>query len=461
MFHGLGTPQQQPRNHPSNQYAQRLQQTPQNPVSNNAFNPNFMPQQAVSAQHAVQQQQQQVQHNGVQHNGMNPMGNGPVMQHPHSQHPQHPQMQQNVQQTVQQNMQQNAASMQQQNASNMGSSNMQSSNMQNAANMQHNTPNMQQAQVSSNGLQSNIQSNHQNSHQVQSNQSNQNITPSSDLGSSASPAIDPSLENHDHRIMTLPPEASYPTFDALFASAQAHARDEGYALVIGRSKRKKCGLKKALLCCDRSGTNRERIPLAEKKRRTTSRKTNCEFSFYANEEKGEWLLRWRAEGPDEEGVERGKGRYARHNHAPSDNPLEHPRHRRMAETTVAAVKAMQDAGLSARETLDILQAENPSALFKARDIYNARSGLTSGRIQVDPETLSSTPQRTVLSSDEKLRNELRKEIFDVKAELEDTKNKLEAARKQIKKYEMFIDICNQRIVIASDNAEAQGMSLFD
>lgn len=263
----------------------------------------------------------------------------------------------------------------------------------------------------------------------------------------------PDFENPYYPMMTQPPEAMYPSFDDLYAAAQAHAREHGYAFVIQRSKRKKNGLKKVLLGCDRNGVSRERMAPGMRKRKTTSRKTGCEFSVYADEEKGQWALKWRSDGSGHRGVQPGMGAYWRHNHPPSENPLDHPRHRKMDQGTVAAVKALKDAGVSARETIQILQAEKPDTLLTSRDIYNARSGLAHGRINIDPEVMEMTPNFTILSKEEKLRNELRTEIFQVRAELEETKNKLAAANKQLERYESFIDLINARVPVPRENTD--------
>lgn len=117
---------------------------------------------------------------------------------------------------------------------------------------------------------------------------------------------------------------------------------------------------------------------------------------------------------------------------------------------------LTEPGVSARETIQILQAEKPETLLTSRDIYNARSGLAHGRINIDPEVMELTPNFTILTKEEKLRNELRQEIFQVKAELEETKMKLAAANKQIEKYEGFIDLINSRVNVGRDNNDASG-----
>jgi len=117
-------------------------------------------------------------------------------------------------------------------------------------------------------------------------------------------------------------------------SAQTHALASGYALVIGRSKRKKNGLKKVLLACDRGGQYQERVGSDQRKRKTTSRKCGCEFGMYAIEERTEWLLRYRVEGNHDE-----------HNHEPSESPSEHPAARKLDAETIASVAALKSNGM--------------------------------------------------------------------------------------------------------------------
>lgn len=134
--------------------------------------------------------------------------------------------------------------------------------------------------------------------------------------------------------LSAPPGGSYPTFEALFAAAQAHALAHGYAFVIGRSKRDNRGLKKVFLICDRGGTNKEKVPGEQRQRKTKSRKCGCEFGVFGLENKTAWLLRGRIDGE-----------HLTHNHPPSESPTEHPGARKLDPKAIAAVKALEQNGI--------------------------------------------------------------------------------------------------------------------
>lgn len=141
-------------------------------------------------------------------------------------------------------------------------------------------------------------------------------------------------------MLSPPPGGSYPTFDALFSAAQAHALAHGYAFVIGRSKRDNRGLKKVFLICDRGGNNKEKVPGEQRQRKTKSRKCGCEFGVFGLEGKAAWTLRGRIDGE-----------HLTHNHPPSESPTEHPGARKLDPKAIAAVKALEENGQSAQKTV--------------------------------------------------------------------------------------------------------------
>lgn len=155
------------------------------------------------------------------------------------------------------------------------------------------------------------------------------------MGGQASPEHPPVAQGD---MLTAPPGGSYPTFEALFAAAQAHALSHGYAFVIGRSKRDNRGLKKVFLICDRGGTNKEKVPGEQRQRKTKSRKCGCEFGVFGLETKTAWILRGRIDGE-----------HLTHNHPPSESPTEHPGARKLDPKAIAAVKALEENGKSPPE----------------------------------------------------------------------------------------------------------------
>lgn len=136
-------------------------------------------------------------------------------------------------------------------------------------------------------------------------------------------------------MLSPPPGGSYPTFEALFSAAQAHALAHGYAFVIGRSKRDNRGLKKVFLICDRGGNNKEKVPGEQRQRKTKSRKCGCEFGVFGLEGKTSWVLRGRIDGE-----------HLQHNHPPSESPTEHPGARKLDPKAIAAVKTLEENGKS-------------------------------------------------------------------------------------------------------------------
>ena len=145
------------------------------------------------------------------------------------------------------------------------------------------------------------------------------------------PPADPPIVQGE--MLSPPPGGSYPTFEALFAAAQAHALAHGYAFVIGRSKRDNRGLKKVFLICDRGGNNKEKVPGEQRQRKTKSRKCGCEFGVFGLEGKTAWILRGRIDGE-----------HLTHNHPPSESPTEHPGARKLDPKAIAAVKALEENG---------------------------------------------------------------------------------------------------------------------
>lgn len=159
----------------------------------------------------------------------------------------------------------------------------------------------------------------------------QQLTPRNPLVCQAPFTESPSIVQGE--MLSPPPGGSFPTFEALFSFAQAHALAHGYAFVIGRSKRDNRGLKKVFLICDRGGTNKEKVHGEQRQRKTKSRKCGCEFGVFGLENRTAWLLRGRIDGE-----------HLMHNHPPSESPTEHPGARKLDPKAIAAVKALEENG---------------------------------------------------------------------------------------------------------------------
>ena len=334
-------------------------------------------------------------------------------------------------------------------------------------------------------------------------------------------------------LMSAPPEGgSYPSLEAVHKFVLSYCTSVGYAVVIGRSKKTVPGLKKVLFVCDRAGKPPRRVNPEQRKRKTTSRKCDCQFGFFAIEQRTQWTVRYR---PDTS--------HLSHNHGPSESPVLHPAARKLDSTMVAAVKALKDdgalpasnptattttkprakpkpkattrkkgaasagveavteeemgelsgaipesangsnasvTGVGVSETLEILQTENPHVPLLPRDIYNARAAITRNPTKVatgiaeNRPAIYSKPQTT---ADERIKSDLRRELAQAKEELrnlqeekqeqqkelDELKRKLDEKNKVIQRFEMFIDICNQRVILQrerlSDNDGVGGPNL--
>ncbi len=135
-------------------------------------------------------------------------------------------------------------------------------------------------------------------------------------------------------MMSAPPEGgSFPTLEAVHKHVLSYCTSVGYAVVIGRSKKTVPGLKKVLFVCDRAGKPPRRVSPEMRKRKTTSRKCDCQFGFFAIEQRTQWTVRYR---PDDV--------HLQHNHGPSESPLLHPAARKLDSKMVAAVKKLKDDG---------------------------------------------------------------------------------------------------------------------
>lgn len=135
-------------------------------------------------------------------------------------------------------------------------------------------------------------------------------------------------------MMSAPPEGgSFASLEAIHRYVLEYCTSVGYAVVIGRSKKTVPGLKKVLFVCDRAGKPPSRVSPEQRKRKTSSRKCNCPFGFFAIEQRTQWTIRYR---PDQS--------HLQHNHGPSESPLLHPAARKLDSKMVAAVKSLKESG---------------------------------------------------------------------------------------------------------------------
>ncbi|RYP51625.1 hypothetical protein DL769_010786 [Monosporascus sp. CRB-8-3] len=270
-------------------------------------------------------------------------------------------------------------------------------------------------------------------------------------------------------MMSAPPEGgSFPSLDAVHKHVLEYCTSVGYAVVIGRSKKTVPGLKKVLFVCDRAGKPPSRVSPEQRKRKTSSRKCNCQFGFFAIEQRTQWTIRYR---PDQV--------HLQHNHGPSESPLLHPAARKLDSKMVAAVKQLKEngtsriwkkdlevpgltvTGIGVSQTLEILQSQNPHVPLLPRDIYNARAAITRNPSKVEAGIAEQRPaiySKPAPTAEERIRSDLRRELArakeeldkvkeDSRKEIDDLKAKLREKEKIIRKFEMFIDICNERVMV--------------
>ncbi|KAJ3579821.1 hypothetical protein NPX13_g741 [Xylaria arbuscula] len=252
-------------------------------------------------------------------------------------------------------------------------------------------------------------------------------------------------------MMSAPPEGgSFPSLESIHRYVLEYCTSVGYAVVIGRSKKTVPGLKKVLFVCDRAGKPPSRVSPEQRKRKTSSRKCNCPFGFFAIEQRTQWTIRYR---PDQS--------HLQHNHGPSESPLLHPAARKLDSKMVAAVKSLKESGIGVTQTLEILQQENPHVPLLPRDIYNARAAINRNPQKVEAGIAEQRPaiySKPPPTAEERIRSDLRKELSRVreeldqvkensKKEIEELKERIREKDKMIQRFEMFIDICNERVMV--------------
>lgn len=156
----------------------------------------------------------------------------------------------------------------------------------------------------------------------------------------------------------LPPEGEYESRDALFKAINTWAQPKGYAFTTGKSTREKSGRQTVTYSCDRCC--QPPSAFRERRRKTTTRGTGCQFSVLAKEslDKTVWTLRHR---PDR--------RFSIHNHEPSQHPSAHPVHRILSKETVTTLASLSNAGIAPKDIRTYIR-QNHNVMATQQDIYN-------------------------------------------------------------------------------------------
>ena len=164
--------------------------------------------------------------------------------------------------------------------------------------------------------------------------------------------------------------------EELLAGVKDWAADQGYAVVIARSRFNRLWLK-----CDRGGTyeNRRNLtPDQRKRKRGESRLLGCPFKMLASVKK--------------DGVWHVETEISDHNHGPSEDLSQHPTLRRMTEEQLQKVHEMCDSGHSPAETVETLRRSWPDIKVLTRDIYNARKKYKTTKDLAEAATGMAPPQ---------------------------------------------------------------------
>jgi hypothetical protein len=141
------------------------------------------------------------------------------------------------------------------------------------------------------------------------------------------------LPTSTFEMLALPPEATYPTREALYEAIQSWAKPRGYAFTGGSSKKTSSRRIKAFYLYDRCPPP----PLAKEDRirDTATRGTSYSFSVIALQiSLIEWELKYRP------GVQ-----YNIYNHEPSQHPFSHYSHRQLSITAQNTAQSFLLAGI--------------------------------------------------------------------------------------------------------------------
>jgi hypothetical protein len=159
----------------------------------------------------------------------------------------------------------------------------------------------------------------------------------------------------------MPPEGQYSSREELVTAINAWAAPRGYAFSVKSSVVTPSGRTRVIYSCDRGAGKAPKVkPANERKRKTTTRRTGCQFSIAAKESlcKTVWSLTHRP-GPG----------FDRHNHEPSFSERAHPVHRHLSSPDRSTVHKLSNAGIEPRKIQSYLHL-NSDTLATQQDIYN-------------------------------------------------------------------------------------------
>jgi hypothetical protein len=168
--------------------------------------------------------------------------------------------------------------------------------------------------------------------------------------------------------LSLPPEAAFRSYQALFDSVQAHGKLAGYALIVKKSETRK-GKCLKVLNCKREGKERCIVNEEYRQRKRFTFKCQCPFSIKARERiDGSWTLQHRGSGFDT------------HNHDPAPSGT-FPEHRRLTNKQTSTIATHFASNISASRSATILRIADPHLRICNRDVYNATAELSRAKRQ--------------------------------------------------------------------------------
>lgn len=142
----------------------------------------------------------------------------------------------------------------------------------------------------------------------------------------------------------------------------------------------------------------------------------------------------------------------------------------MLASTIGRYSSLIQTGVGVSQTLEILQTENPHIPLLPRDIYNARAAISRNPQKVESglaENRAAIYNKAQPSAEERIRADLRMQLQKAQEEFSKEKEALEKTiaelrakiqekDKTIEKFEMFIDICNQRVMVQRERLAEGG-----
>ena len=164
-----------------------------------------------------------------------------------------------------------------------------------------------------------------------------------------------------------PPELTYPDFKVAEEAIKSWARNEGYGVIRGRSKKDKrkdgATRRKTWILCDKSMESRAEAGM----RRTASRKTDCPFKLTITRSNIDSLWHVVVKNPE-------------HNHPASSNPSQHPCHRKLKDEEKSLIESLTRSHVPPKNILLNLLQQNPDTAVVSQDIRNERKRLRKERL---------------------------------------------------------------------------------